>query len=60
MSIEVNFKDEFYDNEFKIQLKKLLEFNKIEIKVHYSFEVIFEKNKMKKNILFHSKSILKI
>jgi hypothetical protein len=38
----------------------MLEFNKIEIKVHYLFEVIFEKNKMKKNILFHSMSILKI
>jgi hypothetical protein len=59
MLIEVNFKDELYDKEFKIQLEKLLEFNKIEIHIPYTFEVFFEKNKIKKHILFQSENYLK-
>jgi hypothetical protein len=54
MLMEVNFKDEMYDKEFKIQLQKLFKFNRIEINIPYSFEVIYEKSKIKKNILFQS------
>jgi hypothetical protein len=54
MLMEVNFKDEMYDKEFKIQLQKLFKLNRIEINIPYSFEVIYEKSKIKKNILFQS------
>jgi hypothetical protein len=51
MSVEVLFENKIYEKEFKDRLSILLKINEIEIKMLYTFEIIYEK-KIKKRILF--------